>query len=186
VAILGAALILGAVACLAYLHARDRELDPLRDAVSDYGTTPLHRFYRAQVVLMGLGAASIAVALARDTGVGATVIWLWAFAASRVAIAFFMTDRPGAPVTRDGRIHLVLAAIAFASIGFGAPNIGSDLAAEPGWSELAHQLGWVVAVTAIATLVARRLAPRWFGLIERSLYVAYIAWLLIVAFTLAT
>jgi hypothetical protein len=43
-----------------------------------------------------------------------------------------------------------------------------------------------VAATAIATLLAHRLLPRWFGLVERLLYAAYVAWLLLVAIKLAT
>lgn len=176
---------IGATICLVFLHARDRGNDPTRDAVSDYGAGPFHVIYRAQVVLMGVGAALIAMALADDTDIGNTVIWLWVFAASRVAIAFFMTDLPGAPVTTEGRIHLLLAGVAFTAIGFGAPNIGQALAGEPGWSNVPHVLGWVVAATAVGTLLSRRLLPRWFGLIERSLYVAYIAWLLDLTITLA-
>jgi hypothetical protein len=174
------------VLVVAHLKPRPAAYDPLRDAISDYGAGEYHMLYRAQVLLMGAGAALLAVALHRYTHVGGTVGWLWVFAVTRALIAFFMTDIPGDPATRDGRIHLLLAGAAFTAIGFGAPIIGNDLASEPGWGEAPHVLGWTVAATAVATLLSRPLLPRWFGLIERALYAAYVAWLLLVAIELVT
>jgi hypothetical protein len=170
-----------ASALLTRLHLRPTGLNPVRDAVSDYGTTPYHRDYRAMVVSLGVGALLLAAGLARRTDAG-SLFWLWAYGAGRIAIAAFMTDRDPPPFTPEGRIHWLLAAVAFTSIAFGATDIhwsGDPAALRP--------LGYAVAGTAIATLVTRIVVPARaiFGLAERLLYATSIAWLAIAAIYLA-
>ena len=171
---------------LARLHTLPTGLDWRVDAVSDYGTGAYHLYYRAMVLLLGIGSGSLVAALARDTEVGAVgLAFLGAFAAARIAIAFFMTDPPGREPTAQGRIHLVLAAIAFTSIAFATRNLTEDLADLSGWS--GGVAGWLrfessaVVVAAILTLGAYlmpNLRQRIFGIVERCLYVATLAWLL--------
>src|SRR4051794_12426145 len=188
-------LAIGSVACvlaaalvLVRLHLLPTGLDPQRDAVSDYGTTRYHLYYRAMVVLLGAGAALLTAVLDRDGHAGGLgLFFLSVFAAARIAIAFFMTDPPGRPATTEGRVHLVLAAIAFTAIAFGAADITSSLLDAPTWSGgVAGPLRFearAVAVTAVLTGLAR-VAPaaraRAFGMVERLLYVAMLAWLLTV------
>ncbi len=160
----------------------------VRDAVSDHGADPRYRlFYRVLVVSLGIGAALLLAALASGTGVArGGLIWLGVYAVSRVTIAFFPTDLPGAPVTPVGRVHLALAALAFAAIAFAAWDLAPALADEPGWdgvSGVLSALRWAVVVTAVGTLLTRvvvSLRP-WFGLVERLLYAASVAFLLTVA-----
>jgi hypothetical protein len=170
------------IVLLLRMHALRTGLDPVRDAVSDYGTTPVHRNYRAMVVALGAGAILLALGLARETDAG-NLWWLWAYGASRIAIAGFMTDRDPARVTPAGRVHLLLAAIAFTSIAFAASNIAWD-----GDPSLLRPLGYAVAATAVATLVTRLAPPlqRVFGLAERALYATSLAWLVLAALDLAT
>src|SRR3954454_22660447 len=161
---------------------------PTRDAVSDYGAGPYRLFYTVLVCSLGSGALLLLVALAHGTGVSSGgLIWLGVFGVARLAIAFFPHDLDGRPVTPTGRVHLALAAAAFAAIAFAAADLAPALREEPGWDDVSGLLGalrWAVVVTAIATLVAhvaltlRRVA---FGLVERLLYVASIAFLLAVA-----
>jgi hypothetical protein len=160
----------------------------VRDAVSDHGADPRYRlFYRVLVVLLGLGAALLLVALASGTGVArGGLIWLGVYAVSRVAIAFFPTDLPGATVTPVGRVHLALAAAAFTAIAFAAVDLTTSLADEPGWDGVGGLLGglrWAVVITAVGTLLARAVVALrpWFGLVERLLYAASVAFLLTVA-----
>src|SRR4051795_4547464 len=85
-------LVLAAALIVVRLHTLPTGLDPRRDAVSDYGATAFHLYYRAMVVMLGLSAACLAIALHRTGDVRTSgQIWLWIFAASRVAIAGFMT-----------------------------------------------------------------------------------------------
>jgi hypothetical protein len=171
------ALALGAGAVVR-LHLAGTGLSPVRQAVSDYGTTDQHLLYRVQVVAFGVSALLLMAALAdgdaiRDAG----LVWLSIYGAARIAIAWFMIDRDATKQTTEGRVHALLAALAFAAIAVAATTIGSDL----GDAYLA--LGWVVAGTAIATAVFRvvpALAP-WFGLVERLLYLATVAWIATVA-----
>jgi hypothetical protein len=170
-----------ATALLARLHLLPTRLSPVPDAVSDYGTTSFHLHYRAMVVALGAGAILLAIGLARETD-AVDLVWLWVYGAARIAIAAFMTDRPGVRPTTEGRIHWALAAAAFSSIAFGASDI--DWTGAPG---ALQALGYAVAATAIATLVTRLAAPLRpvFGLAERALYVTSIAWLAIAAVDLA-
>ena len=166
-----------AVGLLVRLHALPTGLSPVRDAVSDYGTTRWHAHYRAMAIALGLSAIALALGLARDTDAG-SLLWLWLYGASRIAIAGFMTDRDPPPFTTEGRIHWLLAAVAFTSIALAASNI--DWSGAP---DVLGALGVAVAVTAIATLVTRLVPPlrAVFGLAERALYVTSVAWLAIAA-----
>jgi hypothetical protein len=161
--------------------------NPARDAVSDYGATGYRLFYTVIVCSLGLGALLLLIALAIGTGVAkGGLIWLGVYAAARIAIAFFPHDLEGKPVTPTGRVHLALAAAAFAAIAFAAADLAPALRDEPGWGgeTLIGALRWAVVITAVATLVARVVIPvrrTTFGLIERLLYGASIAFLVVVA-----
>lgn len=85
-------------------------------------------------------------------------------------------------MTPEGRIHWLLAAVAFTAIAFAAVNI--RWAGDP---VVLHGLGYAVAASAVATLLTRAVPPfrPVFGLVERLLYVTSIAWLVIAAVSLA-
>jgi hypothetical protein len=181
-ALVAMVLVIAAALVLVRLHTLPTGLDPRRDAVSDYGTTSFHLYYRAMVVLLGAGAACLALALHRSGDVRTSgLVWLWIFAGSRVLIAGFMTVRPGRPVTIEAQVHLLLAAAAFTAIAFAAPTISSDL-------DLAHTLATGVVAAAVATLVTRAVRPLQpiFGIVERVLYVAFLAWLIVMASSLSS
>jgi hypothetical membrane protein len=193
-AIAATACFIAAVLVLVRVHLLPTGYDSMRDAVSDYGVGAYHRYYRAMVVLLGIGAGLLAVALARDTDAEALgIAFLGAYAVARLAIAFFMTDLPGTPMTPPGRVHVVLAAIAFTTIAFAAGDISGAIDGSPGWSgnvsDLLRFEARAIAVTAVLTLVCF-LVPiareRVFGLVERLLYVASVAWLVTVSIHLAT
>jgi hypothetical membrane protein len=192
-AIAATACFIAATLVLLRAHLLPTGHHPQRDAVSDYGVGPYHRYYRAMVVLLGLGAGLLAAGLARDSEAGTVgLAFLGAYALARLAIAFFMTDLPGEAVTTAGRIHVVLAAIAFTSIAFATTDLTSSLEGSPGWSgDVSGALRFeskAIVVTAVLTLVCF-LAPaareRVFGLIERLLYAASLAWLLTASIHLA-
>jgi hypothetical protein len=159
------------------LHALPTGLSPLRDAVSDYGTTPHHRLSREMVVGLGVGAVLLAVGLARHTD-AKDLFWLWIYGGARIVIAGFMTDRDPPPFTTEGRIHWLLAAVAFTAIALATTSI--RWAGSPG---VLAPLGTAVAASAVATLLTRVIRPlrQVFGLAERLLYLTSIAWLLIAA-----
>jgi hypothetical protein len=170
-----------ATALLVRLHLLPTGLSPVRDAVSDYGTTRYHGHYRAMVIALGVGAILLAGGLASETDAG-SLVWLWVYGAGRIAIAAFMTDRDPPPSTTEGRVHWLLAGVAFTAIALAASNV--HWAGAPG---VLRPLGYAVAASAAGTLVARVVAPLRpvFGLVERLLYLTSIAWLLIAALALA-
>ena len=175
-------LVLAAALILVRLHTLPTGVDPLRDAVSDHGATPFHRYYRVMVVMLGAGAACLAWALHRTGDVRTSgLVWLWIFAASRILIARFMTVRPGRRVTVEAQIHWLLAAAAFISIAFAATTISADL-------DVGRTLATVIVASSVATLVTRAVAPLRFvfGLMERILYAGFLAWMVVVASSLAS
>jgi Protein of unknown function (DUF998) len=163
------------------LHFLPTGLDPIRYAVSDYGWTSYQLGYRTMVVLQGAGAILIAVGLGQETDAEA-LGWLYVYGVVRLLIAGFMTDREPAglrSLTWTGRIHMLLAGTAFASIAVAASHL--DWTGKPA---VLGPLGWVVTVTAIATgaaLVVRQIRRVALGVIERSHYAAAITWLIVVA-----
>jgi Protein of unknown function (DUF998) len=177
-ALLSLILVLAAALVLVRLHTLQTGLDPRRDAVSDYGATS----FRAMVVLLGAGAACLALALHHSGDVRTRgLIWLWIFAISRILIAGFMTVHPGRRITVEAQIHWVLAAVAFTSIAFAAPIISNDL-------DLGQTIASVVIASAVATLVTRAVRPlrSVFGIVERILYASFLAWLIVVASSLTS
>lgn len=153
------------------VHLRPTGYDPLRNAVSDYGVGEHRRWYRAQTALAALAAVFLLVALAS----GSDAPWwllalLAAFAVARFAIPSFPTDLDRTHPTGTGRVHLLLAAVAFASIAVAAGNTPNHLAP--------HALRWAVVATSIATWLAIRLRLGLFGLVERLFYAAMITWFL--------
>jgi hypothetical protein len=187
-AALSAAAVLAGAISLVWVDRLPTGRSMVRDAVSDHGADPDYRFfYRVTVVLLGVGALLLLVALAHGTDVArGGLIWLGVYGVSRVAIAFFPIDPPGAPVTAVGRVHLALAAAAFTAIAFAAADLAGTLPDQPGWDGVSGLLGtlrWAVILTAVGTLLTRVVVPLRpvFGLVERLLYAATVAFLLTVA-----
>src|SRR5262245_24062996 len=133
------------------------------------------------VVLQGVGALLIAVGLGQETDVN-SLGWLYVYGVVRILVSGFMTDREPAglrTLTRTGRIHMLLAGTAFASIAVAASHL--DWTGKP---SVLGPLGWLVTATAIATGTALGGSPIRgvaLGAIERSHYASAIAWLIVVA-----
>ena len=180
-ALLGLICVAASGAILLALHLLPTGLDPIRYAVSDYGWTAYHLGYRAMVVLQGVGAILIAVGLGQETD-ARSLGWLYVYGVVRILISRFMTDREPEgmlSLTRTGRIHMLLAGTAFASIAVAASHLDWT-----GKEDVLGPLGWLVTATAIATgaaLVVPPIRRAALGLIERLHYAAAIVWLIVVA-----
>jgi hypothetical protein len=185
VALAGLVCVAASGAILVALHFLPTGLNPIRYAVSDYGWTAYGVGYRTMVVLQGVGGILIAVALGQQTDAG-SLGWLYAYGVVRILISRFMTDREPKglrSLTRTGRIHMLLALTAFASIAVAASRLEWT-----GMPDLLDPLGWLVRVTAIATgaaIVVPQIRRAALGLIERTHYVAAITWLIAVAASIA-
>jgi hypothetical membrane protein len=180
---LGIVAVVSAVICLvsiALLHVLPTRYDPVRNAVSDYGVGPYQRWYHTALVALAVAGFATAIASAgsiRPEPVS-VIGFLVAFGVVRILISLFPTDIEGQPATRTGRIHGVLAIIAFACVASAAGFFEGTV--------IDNILGWVVVATAISSLVGLRwsqLKPI-FGLVERIFYVSMIGWFLVIGIEL--
>jgi hypothetical membrane protein len=180
-AALGVLAAVATLACITFLvvaHLRPTGYDPVRDPVSDYGVGRYQGLYAGATATIGIAALALAVGLWREDAPWHVLALLVLFALARFAIPVFPTDLEGERRSRPGEIHLLLAAVAFASICWAM----SAYRAAP-W------LGYVAAVCAVGTLLSLRglhvLRP-WTGLIERGFYVAMLTWFLLVSVELVS
>jgi hypothetical protein len=181
--LLGIVAVVGAVICLvsiALLHVLPTGYIPIRNAVSDYGVGRYRRWYHTALVALAVAAFAMAIASAgsiRPEPVS-VVGFLVAFGVVRILISLFPTDIEGQSRTRTGRIHMVLAIVAFASVASAAGFFVGTV--------IDNVLGWVVVVMAISSLVGlvwSRLKPI-FGLLERLFYFSMIGWFLVIGIEL--
>jgi hypothetical protein len=171
------------LACLVWLHIAPTGYSAVGNAVSEYGVGDDARWYRGQATCAGIAGLLLAGALANefDPAPRLAIALLCVFGVTRIAIPWFPTDliRSG-ETTGTGRIHLLLAAVAFASVSWAACDLGRNEDGEP-------VLGYVMAATAAATFVAIR-TPRLqpiLGLVERAFYAAMLTWFFLVSYRLA-
>ncbi len=178
-----------AVASLSYLHLAPTGLSPLRNAVSQYGITEYRAGYRAAAISLGLAGAATAAGLdsaVRARGLGVVVALLVVFAVARLIISWFPMDAPGAPRTSTGQAHGLIAIVTFGAVTLAALRLGNVLRTGVRWHSLgavSTDLGWAMAAS-IAAMFLTRASPdlrRYFGAIERLLYVAIIGWLTLFA-----
>jgi hypothetical protein len=183
-----------AIGMLAYLHAAATGLSPVRNAVSQYGISSHRWGYRAMTVSMGVAGAALGIALhavLRGTGVAEILVLVAVFSVARLAISWFPMDAPGTERTTTGTAHGLLAIATFLSAATAAIRLFRVLELHAAWDTLAslsRGLGWAMVVC-IGGLVLTRFAPelrRGFGAIERALYVAIVAWLIVLGVACAT
>jgi len=177
-----------AVVAFVWLHLAGTGLSPLQAAVSRYGISPAKQGYRVLTISLGLGGASVAVGVSRAVsgpGTDAVVTALALFAVARALISWFPMDQTGESSTH-GRIHGLLALVAFAGIAYASIRLGKVLRQHQPWSALSSvslDLGWVMLADLVA-FAASRIAidlRKYFGALERLFYVAFMGWLGVVA-----
>jgi hypothetical protein len=184
VAIVGVAV---TVASLVYLHVVPTGLSPIRNAVSEYGISPYRRWYR--VATIALGIAGLATAVSLHTALVGTlraVVLLIVFGAARLVISWSPMDAIGSPRTRHGRLHNLLAIAAFGSATAAGFLAAGPIASDSQWS--AYSLAaaiftWIMAAGGLGVILSVRLAPirRYFGALERTIYVGIIGWITVLA-----
>lgn len=182
------------IGALAYLHRAPTGLSPIRNAVSQYGISSYRWGYRLLTISMAVAGASLAIALhasVHGAGIATVLALLGVFSLARLAISWFPMDAPGAQRTTTGAQHGLLAIATFLSVAIAAIRLCRVLERDPAWTMLAsvsRGLGWAMAVC-IGILMLSRIGSdlrRVFGAVERALYVAIIAWLVVVGVACAT
>lgn len=177
------ALLIGAVVSLVLAHILDRGVNPIRDAVSDYGAREYKILYRLTAFWIGFAGLLMAVMLGDAIFPKPTlvILLLLLFAGTRWAITLFPVDLPGEEDTGTGRSHVVLATMAFGAFAIAAAVFPMSIADDPFWANelnALRTLGYATAALAIATAVTHRLIlTNIFGLVERLYYAAMIGWL---------
>src|SRR4051812_30008660 len=185
--ILAALLTLVCAAVLVRVHLLPTGYNPISNAVSDYGVGEYRRYYRWQTAALAYAALVLAAAIARTAHpVPQLIIFLlMTFAAARLLIPSFPTDLDRSRPTPTGRLHIALAAVAFASTAWCAAALPNRVD-WPGIHTTLVILGWAVAGSAIAcglcltSLLHRRIEP-YFGAIERVFYLAVLTWFMVVS-----
>ena len=140
------------------------------------------------------GALSLAVVAAlrltepvRRRNPGRALLVLWAVCSA--LLAFFPDDPAGTPTHTAGRIHLVLAGIAFLGVAIGTPIVSRGLWEDPRWESLhvpLYVLSWL-AIVAVLLLGHTHLRIQTLGgLYERLFLGLELLWFLIVAVRIAT
>jgi len=174
------------------LHVLPTGVDAVREGVSGYALGRWALLYQVQAIGCGIAATSIVVCCwILGIGLPVGVVSLGIYAAARFVIVLYPTDPPGTvALSSKGRTHALLAAAAFLSLALAAPTLGLTLAASLPWDRVGSILMAIsvaVPLTVVATLAAGGVPPLrpLFGLIERTVYVAGLAWLLIVGLGLA-
>ena len=158
----------------------------LRNAESDYGNGAFAWLMDLDFLLRGAASVAVVVAVeavvrpagALRAGLGLVVVW----AVTSGLLAFFPDDLAGAAVTTAGRVHLLLALVAFVAMSVGAVIVAYALSGDLAWRPLAPTL----LALAVAGLVALPLVGRPplkgdFGLFERLFLGLELLWLLAVA-----
>jgi hypothetical protein len=184
-------LVAASLISLISVHFIDRGVNPMRDAISDYGAREHPWFYRLAAIWLGFAGLLTAVMLSdamfpKPTG---TILSLLVFAAARWAITIFPTDLEGEDETSVGKSHLVLAVVAFTFVALAAGLFAISIGPDEFWSSstsLLNALALLLGLAAVATGVARATAWPYFGLVERVLYLLIFGWFSAVALILLT
>jgi hypothetical protein len=182
---------LGCVAALVRVHLLPTGYRPVSNAVSDFGVGAYKGYYRAQTAAIAYASLLVAAGIARTVQPvpQLLVFLLMTFAAARLAIPSFPTDLDRSRPTLTGRIHLLLAGAAFASIAWAAAILPNRVH-WPGLHGVLVVLGWIVVVSAVTcalavTRLVRKQAEPYFGAIERVFYAATLLWFFVVSVRLA-
>ena len=181
--------IAAAIASLCYLHLAPTGLSPVRNAVSQYGITAQRAGYRAATISLAVAGLALAVGIGaalHGRSRVAVVTLLAIFAIARAIISWFPMDAPGSPRTFTGAAHGLIALATFGTVTIAAFRLGQILAGDTRWHSLAPastDLGWAMAACLAAMIAMRRSTGlrRYFGAVERALYLAIIGWLTLFA-----
>lgn len=171
-----------ALALLVALHVVESRRDPIRAAVSDYGTGKAAWLFKIYGAAGIIGAAALCRAVLDYPGAAfprAAAWCLGALAVLRLGVFAFKTDEGAFGRTREGMIHLAFAVLTF-TLAYEAVSIGGPTALEITAGPLngvLAALGWIVPVS--LALVVVTMLPRlraFFGLAERAFLVSTLLW----------
>jgi len=171
---------------VAVLHVLPTGLSPLRNAVSEYGISRFRDLYRLQAAAMGVAGLALAGAVARavDPAPSRVLVLLVVYGCARIAIGWFPMDPIGTlERTPAGRMHRLLAAVAFVALPIAAVRLAQSLPHDGSHRPLVV-LAWISVGCAVALAPTLAFARRVFGFAERVFYLACYAYVLAAAIEL--
>lgn len=159
-------------------------LDPwyslVRNAESDYGVGPhawlMDLNFTLRCVFSLAAAAAIAQlgtsSAARRLGLAALITW----AVASGALAFFPDNPAGTASTTPGRIHLLIAIVAFLAVAVGTIALSRHLR-----RGALNVIAWLGAAALVIVILGARPSEAYFGLAERTFLALEILWIAIAA-----
>jgi hypothetical protein len=181
-AIVGCILLVIGVVSVSGVQFHAPELNPWRDAISQYVHTRHGILYRIQAYATGLGALSLLVALlvhgAHLPGLG--LVSLGFVGLTRIGSGCFIADAHP-PLSRNGQLHVLLGLGLLTFAALTAGMLTGSLMAVPPWHAISGYLAITAMVTvgcALATIVAVILpqAQPSIGRVQRGFYLAMFLW----------
>jgi hypothetical membrane protein len=164
----------------------------LHNAESDYGVGPWSWLMDVNFLLRCAATLAVVAAMARGMArppalrAALALLMVWAVASG--LLAFFPDDPAGTPATPSGRIHLLIALIAFLAVAAGTLMASIAMHDDPSWRSLSVPL---MVISGLAILVLLLLGRHGFaarsdgGLLERIFLALELLWLLLVGLRLA-
>ncbi|WP_235079654.1 DUF998 domain-containing protein [Amycolatopsis orientalis] len=164
-----------------------REVNPIRDPVSDYALHRASRAWFALAVLLALaGAGALALAarvVAMPVSAGAAVLFgLWAIAL--VTVLVFRGNASAAEATVHGEVHRVAGAVLFGTLPSASVSLSRQLLVHCGWERASVRVrtGAVIGLVTAFLFGAAQFVPALpQGLLERIALLAELAILVTVA-----
>lgn len=178
VALVGIALYVLSDVALAVLRP---DYSLLRNYESDYGRGRFAWLMDVNFLLRGVFSVCAAIALRRAGVAGrVSVVLMWVWAAASALLAFFPDNPAGYPVLASGRVHLLLAGVAFVAIAVATLLMSFRHGARAGVAQ--RVLAVVGAVASVLVLHPFGVG----GLVERVFLAAEIAWVVVALVFLAS
>lgn len=169
--------------CLIYLHLLPTGLNPLRNAVSEYGAGRFRFWYQAMCVNQAIAAFLMAAALATkvtpaplETDAALIVLGLARLVISQVPVFVVHGKR-----TITSGTHLLMAVLIFGSAVVASNSFDTAIASHADWASVLGALRlfkYAIAVFTLLTLltVSAPRGLRYVGTVERLLYLSIIGW----------
>jgi hypothetical membrane protein len=165
----------------------------LYNAESDYGRGSWYWVMDLNFLLRCALSLAVARALSRavrpDARLGGGLGLLTAWGVCSGLLAFFADNPEGTPVTASGKVHLVLAFIAFVCVTIGTIVVSASLRSDPAWRPvrdvlLALAIAGAAALLLLGSATGHKHDPG--GLYERIFLGLELLWLAVAAARVAT
>lgn len=186
VSIAGAAVF---VMCVIALHILRPELDPVVTALSYYGIGA--HGYLLTIANVGLGLGVLALAYALGRGGAPIRLWrigialLYVTGVSAILSGLFPIDALDADVSVSGVIHVAAGNLGFFILPASLLLLAFGMRQDARWQSTVMPAFALALALLVVSLVLMVSTPEISGLVQRSLYLPYLAWVVLMSASLA-